>query len=53
MPLDRTVTFKLNEIEHHLKFLYVVYIVKDCAQLKNGGHWTCPTFSFWMLKFIQ
>ena len=50
---DFQLQYKLNETEHILKFEYVVYRIKDYAQLKNGGHRTCPTFSFWVLKVVK
>ena len=30
----------------------VVYLINDYEQVKNGGHRTCPTYSFWVLKLV-
>ena len=46
--------YKLNETEHHPEILICCLPNKGlCTLKKNGGHMTCPTFSFWVLKFVK
>ena len=42
---------RINVEEHHPEILICCLPNKGLCTVKNGGHRTCPTFSFLVLKF--